>query len=206
MQQLLKEITNDIDWRMSEITNLKVIPAKYNLSEPHQKALLMCSIPSLYALWEGFIKNSFESLVNHLNSLSLDHTTIHINILTHNIENGFQLGNKRANFKSKKKMVVGLQNEFSSSFAVKKGIPTESNLNFDATNKILERFNISPLSNIYRSQLSKLLMFRNKISHGENSIRVSIKIFNEFASLIQILMHEIILKFENYLYDESYKQ
>ena len=47
---------------MSELASLKTIPLRYNLLSHHKEMLIKYTIPSIYALWEGFVKNSFESV------------------------------------------------------------------------------------------------------------------------------------------------
>nr|WP_319491823.1 MAE_28990/MAE_18760 family HEPN-like nuclease [uncultured Desulfobacter sp.] len=206
MNQLIQTISSDIDWRTAEISNFKIIPVKYNFSEQHLNSFIMYTVPSMYSLWEGFVKNTFEVLTRYLNTLGLNHDSIHINLLTHTIENQLKIGNERHHFDKKKKFIIGLKKNFDAPLKVEQGIPTESNINFKVTNKILERFNIQPLNDAYNAPLDRFLLFRNKISHGENSIVVTRKDINEFALLIQSLMHEIAIKIEDYLNSESYRE
>jgi hypothetical protein len=54
-----RKIGEDIDWRVSELMTIKTFPLHYELSEHHKKFFLKYSVPSIYAVWEGFVKNSF---------------------------------------------------------------------------------------------------------------------------------------------------
>ena len=58
----IKEILNDINWRFAEMSIIKTLPYKYNLSEMHRKILIKYSIPAIYSLWEGFIKFIISSI------------------------------------------------------------------------------------------------------------------------------------------------
>ena len=98
MKLLLEEIQEDIKWRVSEIANVHTIPLRYNLLDSHKKTLTLYSTPSIYAIWEGFLRNTFELLTNYLNKIELNVETVHINLLTHAIENNCQLGNARKLF------------------------------------------------------------------------------------------------------------
>ena len=67
----IDEINSDIQWRMSELASLKTIPLRYNLLSHHKEMLIKYTIPSIYALWEGFVKNSFELYVREINKLNI---------------------------------------------------------------------------------------------------------------------------------------
>lgn len=64
----IDEINSDIQWRMSELASLKSIPLRYNLLPHHKEMLIKYTIPSIYALWEGFVKNSFELYIMRISS------------------------------------------------------------------------------------------------------------------------------------------
>ncbi|AXT56438.1 hypothetical protein D1815_11945 [Aquimarina sp. AD1] len=206
MYLLLGEIQSDISWRISEISNIKTIPLRYNLLDQHKKTLTLYSVPSLYALWEGFIKNCCQLLTTYLNNLKIESSLAHINVLTHAIENEYHLGNERKHFDKKIKLVESTLKTYNSILVIQQGIPTESNINYKVTNKILERFNINFLNKKYERPLDRLLLFRNKIAHGENSIKVNKKDIEEFSLLIENLMYEILLLIEEYLKSKSYQK
>lgn len=206
MDSLLAEIQEDITWRVSEISNIKTIPHRYRLLETHKNTLISYSIPSLYAIWEGFIRNTFQLLTTYINNLEMEPRIVNINILTHAIENECQLGNERKQFKKKVGLVESTLNIIDSSFYLKQGIPTESNVNYKITNKILERFNIKDLDIKYEKPLDRLLLFRNKISHGENSIKVTKQDVVDFTLLIENLMFEILIMIEDYLKNKKYEK
>lgn len=206
MELLLSEIQEDINWRVSEIANIKSIPLRYNLLDSHRETLTLYSTPSIYAIWEGFLKNTFELLTRYINELEIDINNIHENILTHSIENKCQLGNGRKHFDKKINLVELLSTIYSSPLNIEQGIPTESNANYKVTNKILERFNIKDLDICYKKPLDRLLLFRNKIAHGENSIKVTRNDIDEFTILVQNIMYEVVVLIENSLKNENYKK
>ncbi|MBI9055472.1 MAG: hypothetical protein JEY96_16740 [Bacteroidales bacterium] len=206
MRMLLAEIEEDINWRVSEIANIKTIPVRYNLLEAHKQTLTLYSVPSIYALWEGFLKNTFELLTNFINKIGLDSKTVHLNLLTHAIENKCKLGNERKYFEKKLNLVEMFSEIYDSPLQIEQGIPTESNVNYKVTNKILERFNIQELDISFEKPLNRLLLFRNKIAHGENSIKVTRNDINEFSLLAENLMCEILILIESCLKNSDYKK
>jgi len=206
MNHLLNEIQEDIKWRLSEITNIKTIPLRYNLLNVHKKTLILYSVPSFYAIWEGFLKQTFQLLTNYLNNAILDPSKVHINILTHAIENECNLGNSRKHFDSKVNLVNSAINLYDSKLIIKQGIPTESNANYKVTNKILERFNIKNIDSKYEKPLNRLLFFRNKIAHGENSIKVYSSDIDEFSLLVENLMYNILILIEEFIENGNYKK
>lgn len=206
MNSLLAEIQEDINWRVSEISNIKTIPLRYSLLETHKNTLISYSIPSLYAIWEGFVKNTFQLLTTFINNLGMEPRLVNINILTHAIENECQLGNERKHFEKKVGLVESALNIIDSSLNIKQGIPTESNVNYKVTNRVLERFNIKDLDCKYEKPLNRLLLFRNKIAHGENSIKVTKQDVDDFTLLIENLMFDILIMIEDYLKNKDYKK
>jgi len=206
MEIFVQEIEADIDWRISELATLKSIPIQYSFRPNHKNIHLKYSIPAIYAIWEGFVKNCFTIYSNHLNSLSISREDIAPALLTHQIDSECNFNNPRQNFESKQKLVGMLDNLFNDIILIKPSVPTESNVNLKVLNRILERFCIPQVDNKYDKGLNKLLLFRNTIAHGENSISVNMPHVIEFISLIENLMLDIIISIELCEKKESYKK
>jgi len=85
-------------------------------------------------------------------------------------------------------------------------VPTESNVNLKVLNRILERFCIPEIDSKYSSGLNKLLLFRNKIAHGENSIIVNMTHVTEFVSLVENLMLDVVIGVESCERNETFKK
>lgn len=204
----IEDIKADIDWRMSELASLKTIPLRYKLSIHHVEILTKYAVPSMYSLWEGFVKKSFELYIAEINSLELSFSDVNINLITHSLssEDKLSLENPRMSFFKKKEFIEFYQNKTKEKFTIPNKLPTKSNIDFKVINEILERFNLSKLSpDIYEKKLKKLLNFRNSISHGERSITVKNENLNEFSMLINDLMVEIFIRIEEGKLKETYK-
>lgn len=197
------EINSDIQWRMSELASLKTIPLRYNLLSHHKEMLIKYTIPSIYALWEGFVKNSFELYVREINKLNIPIEEVHINVITHTLSSceKLYLENPRMNFISKKEFVEFYQSKISKPLNITTKIPTKSNVDFIVINDILTRFNLTLLPKVFERKLNKLLKFRNSIAHGETSLPVKIEDVTFFSQLVNDLMVEIITRL-----DEGYKK
>lgn len=198
----IDEINSDIQWRMSELASLKSIPLRYNLLPHHKEMLIKYTIPSIYALWEGFVKNSFELYIREINKLNIPIEEVHINVITHTLSSyeKLYLENPRMNFVSKKEFVEFYQTKISQPLNITNKIPTKSNVDFGVINDILTRFNLNLLPKIFEGKLRKLLKFRNSIAHGETSLPVKLEDVTFFSQLVNDLMIEIIIRL-----DEGYK-
>lgn len=194
----LNAIQEDIDWRMSELASLKSIPLRYNLLAHHKDMIIKYTIPSIYSLWEGFVKNAFRKYIEEINSLNLSIHDIHINLLVHSLtsRDKLRLENPRNSFKSKKEFTEYYFNIISQTFSISEIIPTKSNVTFEVINEILLLFNLELLPKKFENPLNKLLLFRNSIAHGEVRIPAKIKDIEFFTELLNDLMVEIILRIE----------
>ena len=202
----LENIVSDINWRVSELATLTTLPYRYRIADAHVQTLLTYSVPAIYALWEGFVKNSFAMYVQQLNSLNLDINTIDENLLTHAMTNGqdVDLGNSRTNFESKKRYIKIISAKYSNPLNIIEEVPTQSNVNYAVINDILMRFNLEPLEQKYRASLQKLLTFRNSIAHGERTIPVKKKDIESFSNVLQDLMLEVYSRIENGYNNSTY--
>lgn len=189
----LEKIAADIDWRISELATLTSLPYRYNIAEIHVKTLLTYSIPAIYALWEGFVRQSFVEYSTYLNSLYLPLNNVHENLLTHALTNGtdIALENPRVNFESKKKYIRTMLVKHQTVLNVPYEIPTKSNVNYSVISDILNRYNLGKLDIKFKSKLDKLLRYRNEFSHGERGIPIEKKDVESFSNLIQDLMVEV---------------
>ncbi|GHT77614.1 hypothetical protein AGMMS50262_19090 [Bacteroidia bacterium] len=196
----IEEINIDIDWRMSELASLKTIPLRYNLLPEHKGLLIKYAVPSIYALWEGFVKNTFGFYIKEINKLQIPINEVHIDLLTHTLSSHDKLclENPRINYKTKKEFILLYQTTISQPLRLTDKLPTKSNVNFDIINDILMRFNLKQLpKNEFNDRLNKLLNFRNKIAHGEKSISVKIEDIEIFSKLVNDLMVETLLRIES---------
>lgn len=196
----------EIKWRTDEISIIKSIPHLYPLSNQQRKVWEKHTIPIFYSLWEGFIVEALSIYIREINSLKLSINEICIHILVHSIDESFKLGNSRQNFNKKMQLIQNISTYISEPIKIPLTIPTESNVNFKVTNKLLTRFNLAPLSEKqFKKKLDKLLFFRNKLSHGEyDSVKVDKDIIHEMSNTVIYLMHSVTEKISSGYRNKSY--
>ena len=195
----LDEINNDISWRMSELASIKTIPLRYHLLPEHKALLIKYSVPSIYALWEGFVKNAFGVYIREINKLAIPISDVHIDLLTHTLSSidKLSLENPRMSYRTKREFIEFYQNTISLPLIITDKLPTKSNVDFGVINEILIRFNLKQLPKSFEGGLKKLLRFRNSIAHGDISIPVKMENIEFFSKLINDLMVEILLNIES---------
>ena len=207
MSDFTDEILADIEWRVSQLSTAKTLPFRYALSATDKNMLTAFTVPMIYAVWEGFVRNSFEIYVRELNSLGLERSQFCINIISHTLEMRFpQFKEPPANYEKLAKFFKTLTDYFEEEdFRISSNIPTESNINLKVINNILLRFNLESLpDDPYKAGLNKLLQFRNSIAHGDNNILVTTSNISEFALTVISLMHEIFLRIDKGYTTQSY--
>ena len=206
MTTYLDEILADIDWRVSELAIIKSMPIKYGFKPEHKDIYVKYSVPAIYAIWEGFIKNCFVIYSNHLNSLSIKRVEVAPALLTHQIDAICDFNNPRQSFDSKLKLVEQIDDLLQDVIVITPKVPTESNVNLKVLNKILERFCIIKMDMTHGKGLDKLLRFRNTIAHGENSLIVNMIHVTEFVTIVENLMLDIAINIDACEKLKSYKR
>ena len=71
MSAVLRSITNDLDWRESEIASMRLFLAGSSLNKAQEKVLLRAAWALLYAHYEGFCKNALTIFYDHILSLPI---------------------------------------------------------------------------------------------------------------------------------------
>ena len=193
----LEEILEDIEWRKTQLLIAKTLPFLHTYSFDHKVYLIKYSIPTIYAIWEGFVQNSFQIYIRELNKLNLTKNEFCINILTHTIDAAFpQLKEYPNEFIGKMNFVDKLDKYWVDNFTISSIVNTESNIEIEVLNRLCLRFNLNPFpKNPFKLQLQDLLRFRNRISHGDINLIINQENIEDFTtriegfiSLIEILM------------------
>ena len=202
----LDEILEDIEWRKTQLLIVKTLPFLHDFSTEHKEFLIKYSIPTIYAIWEGYVQNSFQIYIRELNKLSLTRKDFCLNILTHSIDSSFpQFKEYPKDFQKKMLFISKLDNHFEDDFRISAIINTESNVELEVINRICLRFNLEKLPNYpYKQQLKDLLRFRNRISHGDISLVINSDNIEDFKNRIEnfIILIETLMQL---IYDRMFK-
>lgn len=205
MSSLKERISHEIAWRTSEIAMLKALPFHFNLSDEQKQVLKKHTVPALYSLWEGFVKDAFTHYTDQINSLNISLDKIAPELLAHSfdmhyIRNNDYLNEIPKDFKYRTKRITVFIKSFKESvnkdiIVIPPTLPTESNINYKVITKILIRFNLENLpKEPFEKSLNDLLHFRNRTAHGDFSRPVETATIEEFSQLVIDLMSEILLK------------
>ena len=207
MSDFTDEILADIEWRVSQLSTARTLPFRYSLSAIHRDFLTGYTVPIIYALWEGFVRNSFEIYVRELNRLGLERNRFCINIISHTLEMSFPQFREPPNSYPKLTNFFETLTDYfeEEDFRISSNIPTDANVNLKVINNVLLRFNLESLpDDPYKAGLNKLLQFRNSIAHGDNNILVTTSDISDFSLTVINLMHEIFLKIDEGYMTQSY--
>jgi hypothetical protein len=164
-------------------------------------------VPAIYAIWEGFVKESITKYSRYLNGLLLKPCDLAITLLTHAVDENINLNDNRSNWDKKEKMITLIDDLFSNGVSFKHQIPTKSNVDFATASEIMKIYCLKPvLSDTYKDDLNKLLHFRNKCAHGDNAIKINSAQLEEFTLLVEHLMYEFIIAIENSLKNKFFRR
>jgi len=198
---LEEEIQSDIDSRNELLLSTKTLYVRYGFSRLDEQFFLNYSIPIVYSIWEGFMQTSFQTYIRVINreivnqSLSID--KICKSILVYHMETKFKQFKQYPNDeKSKYKFYDNLSTFYKdSNFQIYPTINTQSNVGFEVMNKILQCFNLTPISEYPISryniadELDKfLLKIRNDVAHGVNAVLVNRDDLERAIRLVEFLM------------------
>ena len=194
------EISHEIDWRIKELSILKVLSIKRTINSKERELIRKFAIPNIYSTWEGYVKSVLKIYINKINSLTLKHTEIHGNILTHSIDTKYpQITTGVKNeFKSKCDFVNKFIADLYNPIAIETKFPTESNINLKVLNQLLLRLNLEQFPDKpYEKMLNDLLFIRNSVAHGDNSIPITQELIDTHIENVIKLMDEIMFKILN---------
>lgn len=190
MPTLEEKIAYEIDWRTAEISITKSLPFLFPFSHEQSEILRKYAVPTFYSLWEGFVVECFSIYIREINDLKLTREQIHFNILTHSIDALCQLNNARIEFPKQVSLIKKICDHIDKEIVIPVGIPTESNIKYKVINAIFHRFNLNPFpSDPYEKRLNKLLLVRNGIAHGQNSIPITSELLEETSETVILCMH-----------------
>lgn len=203
---LEQELLQEVDWRTNELSIIITIPRLCNCNDKQKEILEKYSAVAIYSIWEGFVTQSFTLYIREINNLKLSYEKISLNILTHDIFIKYGLTEEQIKHFEHKCMFVNNIFEYSKlPVVISSNIPTESNINFKVINKILKHFHLEELpAKDFEGRLNKLLMYRNKIAHGEYSLPVTEEIIQDFNSTIIDAMHELTIRITNGFINKKY--
>jgi hypothetical protein len=194
---------------------------RYKISKKHLDIFTVQSIAMLYAIWEGYIQQTFQLYIKYINSLNIDFNDFNDNIVVFHMDNCFkQFHSYPSKNLGKINFYTKLANHFSENkHNIYSSVNTESNVSYDVMNKLLSQFGIEifperwerynyPAPSL-KEKMNTFLRYRNGVAHGgdiESEEKVTNEIFNDYKYLVKDLMYEIHNRFMNAIDNKSYLQ
>lgn len=202
MDELLEYIVYEKEWREKELDLLlKIVISEKNevealeASEETLNVLTKYFVPAIYAIWEGFIKDSlvhYSSFINRYPHFEKD-----IVLITQIVNHKKILKTNYKSFGDKKDTLNNINRVFNNPFMPEER-PISKILDFTNSNNLLCKFNLKKLNKKHHPKLNKLIKARNSFAHGEEKpAPTPCNDIKEYVLLVKGLMNEIYLNIEN---------
>lgn len=209
---IIETLLTDVEWRVSQLSSIRTLYLRYNFNEYDKLFFKRQSVVGIYAIWEGFIKNCSEEYLKHLNMLEIGFNAAHSNLKSYYFNSKINLQQPRTSKKSQTTFINIAHGIFNKniSFTIDDKLLrdiTSSNVNFKQLRQIFQNFCLSPINvEKHEHSLDKLLTFRNKIAHGENAIKVDKNEISEFIDVVENLMYDCLIEFEQTIDNNLFTQ
>jgi hypothetical protein len=193
MNNLEGMLDNRFSQLQEKIYQAKTIHMRYSMIEKHKLFLTRQAVLSIYAAWEGFLKECLLLYLQELNTLKLEYNDISESYLAFQTDNVCIFKNSKTNYATIKKLSTNLFNMYKQKVVFNTKINTESNANLKITNTLLSKLSLSVLeSKKDGKDLDRLLRFRNSVAHGDDSIRIEQKDLDKFSATVQNIASDLI--------------
>lgn len=192
MNDLSEFIHSEEEWRKKELSILhKMVITEKNAN--YRDILLKYSVPAIYAIWEGFLRESLKHYSSFLNrKIKFEKN---MNLITQIVEHKKVFQGQFYKFNVKKQLLKDIKAIFDNPI-IPEERPFTTNLNFYKTNLLLDKFNLKPIERRYALKLDKLVKTRQSIAHGEKPVNYTVNEISEHILLVENLINNIILIIE----------
>ncbi|MEG1716909.1 MAG: MAE_28990/MAE_18760 family HEPN-like nuclease [Lachnospiraceae bacterium] len=192
---------------------------RYKLSKKHFEIFSVQSISMVYAVWEGFVQNTFRDYIQYLDSLHIQFALLDNSITIFHMENKFKQFYDYPQKDTKKiAFYAQLAEHYENNIvALCPIVNTESNVSFEVLNKLLKQFALEPFQEQWedyhypnpnlKETMGTFLRYRNGIAHGGDTSseeKVTVEVYEKYRRLVVDLMYGIHAKLENAITDERF--
>jgi len=205
-------VEEHIEWRIQELALIKKIYLKLK-TEDEKKFFLQSSVPTIYSIWEGFVKSILKSLLKFLDTKNIQPSNISQELLVWSLSEKIKNLKQSEDFKKQMKHSQILLDELDKQVKFSKiKIDTKSNLNDRVLKELCINFGILDTEDFFSSnelqELFKLVDIRNKIAHGEkNSIVIeNLEDIQKYIELVTKLMDNWMNLLDEFLKNEKFKK
>lgn len=204
-QAVKRKLDEDVKWRTEEIALIKKSALRKDQTALTKVVQRRYSVPSMYAIWEGFIITAFSTYVEELNLLAVPVSGLQRNLLAFNLFKTFSLYEPPKDYTKRVTLAESIREHMKNVGKYSTPIETNSNVDYNELMFLMKRFAISAEGlEEYKSPLMKMISLRNKIAHGQRDVNVTEKNVNEFSLLIEGLMGEVAIRINEALENKAY--
>ena len=200
MHRVVEEIVDGNRWRDGEFAKFKI--NSLYIDEP-----LWCRmcIPMIYAHWEGFVVSSLKILIEHLNRLELSPSKVPTKLVVMGLGRAFKPLSGNQSFEKRVEFTDKFNGLFREAMKFEKKIDTKSNLKSDVLCELCQMFsfNFENFKDV-TADIDRLVIIRNSIAHGENSILPDIANITKYIESVNMAMDILLREIDSYLENESY--
>lgn len=198
---LIDEIQAENNWRDGELATFKVNPQKVDNSLWNR----MC-LPMIYAHWEGYVVSSLKLLIGHLNSLKLSPSEVPTNLIVLGLGTKYNSLSGKQSFDQKIVFTDSFIEIFKQAIKFQKDIDTKSNLNGNVLKELCAvfGFNFNAFKDVI-GDIEKIVMFRNRIAHGENSILPDSENIEKYILSIAQATDLLLIEIDNFVSNENFR-
>jgi hypothetical protein len=200
MHSLVEEIQEENNWRDRELANFKQNPQNVD-----GKLWSRMCVPMIYAHWEGYVVNSLKLLIGYLNELELTPNDVPTKLVVLGLGKRYNTLSGKQSFEQKIEFTDRFKELFQNALKFKKEVDTKSNLN----SKVLKElclvfdFEFKAFEGV-TSDIDKIVTFRNRIAHGENSIVPDSENIENYIISITNATDILLQEIEQFLTNENY--
>ena len=194
MISLVDDINLEIEWRIKEMSEMKLIPIKYNLKQNQREIFHKQCVPMIYSYLEGFVKFVVRIYFSNINRLEINLNNISDDLIIYTLEKRYDIFKNQYNsYESKSKVFQKIYADLvNNTFNLELKERSIENINLERLNNLFKSINVKLISDEnLKSKLDKLLNYRNCIAHGENSYKVDEILISEFIATVTNVMDSI---------------
>ena len=198
-------IYEDWKWRERELANLKAITLSTQPGTPQRSVMLRAMWAILYAHYEGFFKFTWDCILSHLDSLSLNRSDLLDSLEVLSLEEDIKQCKKKLTNQEFLAFCKSFTETYSSPVKFVKKLETNSNLYpsvIDDNNAILN-LELTSLEDI-RHHLKALVSRRNAIAHGQVMIIKDLDDYTKYENAVFTVINDFVLSCIDYINNNKY--
>lgn len=201
MHDLIEEILEDNRWRDGELAIFKQNPQKVDTKLWNR----MC-LPMIYAHWEGYVVNSLKFLIEYLNSLELSPDEVPTKLVVLGLDKSYCSLSGKQSFEQRIEFTNRFKELFQKALKFKKEVDTKSNLNSKVLKELCNIFGFNFESfKDFTSDIDRIVTFRNRIAHGENSIVPESEGIEKYIITITAATDTLLTEINDFISNENYR-